>query len=586
MSAPFSDYPNPPVEKRGFFLLGLLTKAGLVAGLIGLCLGLPHAGTPGWDATGHAFAALRMAEALRGFDLSLFWAEFSKPDFYAPLGRLGLASGFLFLGDAFSAPRTVNCFVWILVITLTARLARRIAPTAGPEGPASARVAAFWAVFFGLTCTIGVTHARSSFLEPLSALATVLCCLVYLRARDSGRRSHGLAAGLLLGAGLLIKYTYGLLVVGAVGLTGLWGIWKKSDATARRIIPSVATGLLAVLFWWFVLPLPSGFGLGTAHREIFIAYLTKATGLAGPGPYIPWVAWALMGCLSLVAFALQAGGVLWGLRRWNVSAAARLCAILALVGPLAIMAYPFRIDRFILPTLPAAWALGGAFIAALALRIDPKWRGRAQAGLVAAILFFAWGGGLISGSDGSGGPDAPAIGDTAALRLLLPGEWSPEREAAVSSAAATWADPYAHRPVPATGPEGTALVLDFAARHFDANQPFAWIGGTGTELPLALIQWRLFQESGNRDVIFREPAEIDHLMLDEELDDFDEAAFQSWANGFDQIGVLNPPDPKGRARPFEVRFAAWMQTHPGFRVRATEAITIADSPFTVTVYAK
>ncbi|MDP6956261.1 MAG: hypothetical protein QF599_09815 [Planctomycetota bacterium] len=568
--------------------------------MVALCLGLPHSGTPGWDATGHAFAALRMAEALASGDFSLFWSEFSKPDYYAPLGRLGLAFGFLFLGDGFWAPRAMNCCVWIITIALTARLAMRLAPVGNrdnqgkrgdqdsQDGAASARSASFWAVFFGLTCTIGVTHARSAFLEPASALATVVCCLAYLRARESGRHAHGFTAGLLLGAGLLIKYTYGLLVVGAVGLTGLWGIWKKDEA--RRVVPSVAAGLAAVLLWWFVLPLPAGFALGSAHREIFIKYLTKATILSGPGPYIPWIAWALMGCLSLVAFAPQVLGVIWGLRRWNNCAAARLCVSLAIVGPIAIMAYPFRIDRFILPTLPVVWALGGALISALALRVEPAWRGRAQAGLLAAILLCAWGGGILAGDERAESPQDPsaypAIGDVAAVRLLLPGEWSPEREQAVATNAATWTDPYAFRPVPAAGPEGTAAVLDFAAAHLDARLPFAWIGGTGTELPLALLQWRLFQESGELSAIFREPAEIDHLMLDAELEAFGESDFRAFANGFSQIGVLDPPDPKGRPRPFEVRFAAWMKTHPGFSVRSSETVTVGGQPFSVTIYEK
>ena len=117
---------DPPTQAgTGPAPLTLLTWGALVAGLIALCLGLTHAGTPGWDATGHAFAALRMAEALSALDLSLFWSEFSKPDFYAPLGRLGLASGFLLLGDGFWAPRAMNCCVWIVTIALSARLAAR-----------------------------------------------------------------------------------------------------------------------------------------------------------------------------------------------------------------------------------------------------------------------------------------------------------------------------------------------------------------------------------------------------------------------------------------------------------------------------
>ena len=62
--------------------------------------------------------------------------------------------------------------------------------------------------------------------------------------------------------------------------------------------------------------------------------------------------------------------------------------------------------------------------------------------------------------------------------------------------------PYAFRRAPASGPEGTRDVLDAAARMLDPERYLAWIGGTGTELPPILLDWRMYEACGDPAVLY------------------------------------------------------------------------------------
>ncbi|MED6334912.1 MAG: hypothetical protein VYE81_05885, partial [Planctomycetota bacterium] len=168
----------------------------LLAGFAWLVGGLGSSGTPGWDETRNCFTALRLGVALRTFDMNAFWAEFLRPDYYTPLGSLGMAPGFLF-SDSFTAPRVATLVAWFLTIGLAGLLARRVA------GAEAADSAMFWTVLGGTTCYLGADYSRAAYSEPWSALVTVASVMMYLRARDRGTHLAAFACGLLLGAGVL-----------------------------------------------------------------------------------------------------------------------------------------------------------------------------------------------------------------------------------------------------------------------------------------------------------------------------------------------------------------------------------------------
>ena len=539
-------------------LLRATTLAALLAGFVAMLLGIRHSGTPGWDATGHAFAALRMAQALRDLDLARFFEQFHLSDFYPPVGRLGYVLAFLLDGNGFFAPRAINALAWVASIGLATRIARHLVPREAGD------TAAFFTAVLGLTSWVGIVYARCTYTEPWSALANCAAILLYLRARRSGRKLDAALVGLALGLALLVKYTYGLQLAAAVGLTGLLELFRREDrARTVRGGAGLALGVLAVLSWWFVLPLPYGFATGTAHRVAFQLYLTKAADLPTLGPEFLLVAWPVMGFLSLAACALQLAAFAWGAVRWR-SEAHRMCLFLGLIGPIAFAVYPFRIDRFLIPALPAGWALAGGLASLGIARCAPRARLAAGAALLALLLGTA------------------GLGAESLLRFAFPNlpEVLPE---ATRQNLAAWRHPYAFRRAPGAGPAGTEEVLDFAAAHMDPGQPFGWIGGTGTELPLALVQWTLFKTSGDEHALWREPDPQDHFWQDPL---WDETAFRAWAARFPQVVTLDPPDPRDRkGRDFERTFVAWMKRDPDFEASAHAAVTLDGArPHEVTVY--
>jgi len=536
--------------------LQALTIAALLAGLVALLLGLPAAGTPGWDAASYALGSLRMAESLRVFDLAEFARELHGDGLNPPLGRVAMSFGFLIGGPGFIAPRAMTCVAWILTLFLASRLARKLVPE--DQGD----TAAFWTACFGLTSWLGVVHARSAFMEPYSALITVTACLAYLRAREEGRAAWGILGGVLLGAAFLTKFTYGPQLIGAVGLCALVDlVHRGAPPASRRVLPWGLLGLGVVLAWWFLLPLPYGWPMGRSHWANFLQYLDTPRTQSTLGPGFTVVAWLLESFLSLPAFLIAFAGILWGLRHAG-RGAPRLCALLALIGPLSFALYPFRVDRFLLPTLPATWALGGALCAVFLHRLS------ARARLPVAVAVLA----VIIGMRG--------IGDELVTRLAfeLPAELPQE----VLDNFDEWKHPYRYRPAPASGPEGNERVLDFAAAQLDPDQPFAWIGGTATELSYDLLFWRLFQAHGDRRILGDESPGVAHLWDDP---GWDEAAFRKWSSFFPRVVTLDPPDPKNRkGRDFERDYVTWMTRHPGFRVRASEDVLLDGRGHRVTAY--
>ena len=543
---------------HGARLLRATTIAALLAGLAALIAGIAHSGTPGWDATGHGFAALRMAQALRDLDVGRFFEQFHLSDYYPPVGRLGYVLAFLLDGNGFSAPRVANAVAWIASIGLAARIARHLVPKESEDA------ASFFTAVLGLTCWVGAVYARCLFTEPWSALGNCAAILLYFRARRTGRLFDAALVGVAVGLALLLKYTYGLQLAAAVGATGLLELLKQADrARTIRGGRALALGLLAVALWWFVLPVPFGFGTGAAHREAFVRYLAKAVDLPSLGPEYVLVAWPLMSFVSLAAVALQLGGFAWGAARWR-SESHRLCLILGLIGPIAFTVYPFRIDRFLIPALPAAWALAGGLAAIAIAHFRP------------GIPRLLAGGGSLVLLLGTAG-----LGSEALQRFAFP---TIPAEAARKNHD-DWLNPYAFRVAPGAGPGGTEQVLEFAAAHLDARRPFAWIGGAGTEIPLALVQWTLFRDSGEPAALWFEPAAQDHFWEDPH---WDEAAFRAWASGFPQLVTLDPPDPRGRGgRDYERSFVAWMAANEDFEVAARETVLLdGKRPHAVTVYVK
>lgn len=537
----------PPPAPESAPWTRFLPWVALGLGAYGLLTGIGAGSTPGSDECMHSIAALRLFELVRLGDWSGFWREFHKPEFYTPLGRLGMGLGFLG-GLEFDAPRTATAWAWILTAGLCIPLTRRVA-----GGGAVATLASTLCVAMMLGSWLAVSYCRAAFLEGWSAAITLLALGAYLKARDGDSRWWSITCGLLLGMAILVKTTYGLFALGAVGLSGLCDLWQRPEGVAPvALARNVFLGAFVCLGWWFVLPLPLGFDYGAHHRANFVEYLTKAGDLDSPGPGFILVAWAFMACYSLPIFAAQVAGLAWGCKRWSCPAT-RLCAILGIVGPLAFVLYPFRIDRFLIPTLFGGCVLGSTILARFVLR--PQ--GAKQRGLRMGLLLL-----LVFASS--------------SLEAAL----GPGRR---------WANPFAHRSAPASGPLGTQALLNQSVSHLNAYVPFLWIGGTGTELPPTLVDWTLYQSQRVPEVLFKN-RDRQAWFWEEPTgatgEPWTREEFQEYTRSYFHVLVLDPPDPRSRPREFEQRYARWMTTHPAFELLATETGALDGQPFSVRIYQK
>lgn len=561
--------------------LDVATALVVTGALVALVHSLEGCRTPGWDESGHAFAALRFAAAARDGAWHDLAREIVRTDYYPPLGRLGLSLGFLGGSSSFDAPRITTIAAFGVLLVATALLARKLVPA-----PLRAH-ASFVAVLCGATSWLATQHARVAFLEVWAGASLALGALGYLRA--SGRRTFasGALAGLAISAASLVKWTHGLQLANAVAVCALVTLWiERHDRAARARMLRMGAGLAIAaslpLAWWFVLPWPGGLALGAEHRAAYVEYLVKASALEGLRVVDLAIVFGGMACLSPPSALLQIGGLARGVARSARDVvrasgeveglgdrspregrealaaereATRLVALIALAGLGTFVVYPYRIERFLVPTSFAAWALGGACGAALVAHASAvEWKRAAWLAAGSIVLVSTRG-----------------VGSVALIHAVRGRGASTEQLAALTANARLWRAPFAPIGGPATGPEGVEHVLEFAARHVDGRAPFGWIGGTCTDIPTTLVRWRLFRERPERASLAWDPEPIDALWSDP---GFDEPAFAAWAGRFDTLVVLDPPDPRERkARSFERRFVGWTSDLDGFERVALERVS-------------
>jgi hypothetical protein len=546
-SVPLRDVVGRDFVER--VLVGRVLVAVVLVGTLALLFAaLPSAGTPGWDESGHAFAALRMWACVRDGALLDAVREFLRADFYAPLGRAGLALGFAFGDSSWSAPRVVTACVWVLHIALATCLARRLV----------AREVAHWAALFtalmGASCWIGAQHARTAFLESWSALTLAAGALLYLRAVERARVRDAVFLGFAICAALLVKWTHGLQFAASICASAVLDLAIAGAADRRSLARTFAWSLLPpvlVFSWWFVAPWPGDAGLARAHRELFWEYLTKASSLSGLRVVDLAIVYPLQACISIFACGLQIVGLFLGVVHWR-DRSWRICALLALAGLVGFAAYPYRIERFVIPTLFPLWALGGAVGARLVARAAVRRRtGYALIGIAAVLM-------------------TTGVGSVAVTYLV---RGRPTDEVERTSRVATvrsWRHPFARVRAPAAGSDGVQQALDFAAQHLDGSRRFGWIGGTCTEISIALVRWRLFQQHPERHDLDWDSTSVDWLWSDP---GWDEEGMSAWARDFDQLVVLDPPDPRERrARNFERVYPRWAAHMPGWEHTAHRTV--------------
>ncbi len=528
----------------------VLTGVCLIGGLVALLLGVPYCGLPGSDGATHAVSALRMAAALESLSWQSFGDEFVYPYKYPPLGRLALALGFVFDGHGWSTPRAASSVCWIVTIALTARLASKAAV------PGTKDTAAFFTVVFGLTCWLGVFVARTPLLEVWSTLVAVVGCLAYLRARDRRSRAWAVATGACIVASILVKYSYGPLLLGTIGLSALIDVSRPGpDRETLRLWPWTIGTVALGLTWWFVLPFPADSALGAAHWAMLLDFFGDSTKYHIGGPEYVIVAWGLMGCISLLAVVLQFAGLVWGVRRWR-QPAARVCATVTLAGLAVFILFPYRLERALVPSLFGGWVLGGCLCARALGRVSRPWRAPAAGLLLVAVLGTA------------------GLGSVTLVRLTQRGPWTAARQASVEQAVTSWKRVYGVRSAPAPPPPETQALLDWTLALMVGRSRFGWIGES---LPYKLVQWRIFRESGDPEALYPRAANAAGKRLRSE------PSFRLWAEGFPRIFTLRQTELSDEGT-VVFEYERWMARHPGFHVSAREFFGSGERELELTLY--
>jgi 4-amino-4-deoxy-L-arabinose transferase-like glycosyltransferase len=131
-----------------------------------------------------------------------------------------------------------QCLVSVGTIAVTALLARRLA------APGAGLVAALLCAFYPYYAWHDLSLQETGLFTFLAALGTLLV----LRAADSGRLVSGLAAGAVLGLGVLTRET--LLPYALVAAT--WCAWRSPDKPGLRCAGGILAALGLVLAPWLI----------------------------------------------------------------------------------------------------------------------------------------------------------------------------------------------------------------------------------------------------------------------------------------------------------------------------------------------
>jgi hypothetical protein len=231
-----------------------------------------------------------------------------------------------------------------------------------------------------------LVHAALAMLEMPGLLVSLLALYVYLRASKRNSLRLYVVASLLVALTALVKYPYGMLVLGAIGLSELIALAAAPEARKPR--PWLRRWL--ALFGPFVLLMALWFA-GERKIEGFLYYATlqpKQVDWYSPANLIFYPrSFALHYSPGPIFALVSLASVIWAAAHWR-RPALRLLLLYALLGLVMMAAKEHNNARFILTVAPAVHVLAGAMIAALAGAWKRRGRrpGPALIGTAAALV--------------------------------------------------------------------------------------------------------------------------------------------------------------------------------------------------------
>lgn len=333
------------------WIIALLAVAPLVDDV--LAQGRP----PLWDMAKNGRQAAQLALDLRHLDLLGFVLDLNRHDPWPFAYSLLLLPVLLVAGPSLAAATAAQAALFTLLPVALLWAGREVDPSA------RGLMAAIPAALLTATSPLLRLHGLLLMREVPGALLTLAALALYLRARRLGTGAAWRWAGSAGLALMLVKYNYGLLVLGTAFLDQKLLRREPLSAPARRAL--FAT-LALPLACWFVIPRP-------AHlRGLFDFLENRSSGLGWreglefyprlfATEYVSAAWWA--GALLLALATL--GAVLLARRG---DGAARSLALLTTLGFALAALHPYKEPRFLATVAPLLLLLGASAAMRLARR--------------------------------------------------------------------------------------------------------------------------------------------------------------------------------------------------------------------------
>lgn len=445
------------------------------------------------------------------------------------------------------------------------------------------RLAPWLAMSLAALSPLALAYSGTLFLEVPFTCASIFALRAWLRRgadldpRVAHRRE--LCAGAWIALCLFTKFNYGLLL--CLGLFADWlveGLVEfrsgRSTAFARRSGWLAAIPLI-VCAWWFVLPLPAGFAVGTGHRAVLIEFLRGNRDLE-PTSFAKRSVYAILFfTLTARLFALQTLALLSS-AVWLRWAGVRCLWIALVCMALPIELHPFHLDRFLIPCGAMIWPLCAIGLA----RVLPErsvLRVCTIGLLIGATLAF---------------PDRDR---QATYAVIAPKEWlasaatNPSVSELQLATLAEWRDLSGGRALPTAGllRDEMDALLDRIAREVGPAERVGYLG-MSNELSPAALHIGLLLRGGSKQRFLRDahqPMDITYFGIDPGWSD---AVLLEFASGFDVILATEPPDLKNRpGRGFITRYRERLLAL-GFEAKDLGQVAISrplNAPLSVTLFA-
>ncbi len=339
-----------------------MRTATVVCALLALAWTLPLRITIawGWDETMHSMLpAWRLWGSIQSVDPVGFFRALHACDRYPFVYPLALAFQQGLTGVSEHGARVFGTLVWCATLLVLYVAARRAEPQ---------RLHAAWfTLALAAASPLALSFAGTTLLETPSACAIGLALWSWIRRRDEEldgdrRAEFDRRAGFWAALALFTKFNYGLLLCAGLALDEVleWISRKRLGQARQAFASSVRAAFwpLALVLWWFVLPLPMGLDVASSHRAALVEWL------AGNQDQAP-ASWRIKLLNSATFFApnprtllvilVGAAATLTQLGRPAVRAA--WCVLIALAA--GVLSHRFHLPRFLIPLGPALWLLSG-----------------------------------------------------------------------------------------------------------------------------------------------------------------------------------------------------------------------------------